>query len=79
MTFLMEGYTMQELFAYCKANGASKVMSAVLIKKKLANKCTDYEPDFVGLTIEDRYVFGWGMDYKGHWRNLTNVYAVSKE
>ena len=74
-----EGYTMQELIAYCIENGANKVMSAVLLKKILGNKCTDYEPDFVGLTIEDRYVFGWGMDYKGYWRNLTNVYAVSEE
>ena len=74
-----EGYTLQELIAYCEVKGASKVLSAVLLKKTLAKKNTDIEPDFVGLKIADRYVFGWGMDCKGCWRNLSNVYAVRKD
>ena len=74
-----EGYTMQELIAYCEAKGANKVISVVLLKKKLATKHTDYEADFIGLTTEDRYLFGWGMDYKGHWRNLSNIYAVNED
>ncbi len=73
-----EGYTLQELIAYCSAKGASKVLSAVLLKKALAKKHTEIEPDFIGLTISDRYVFGWGMDYRSYWRNLTDIYAVSK-
>ena len=73
-----EGYTMQELISYCKKKGASKVLSAVLLKKVLAKKYLDIEPNFVGLSTTDRYVFGWGMDYKGYWRNLANVYAVDK-
>ena len=32
--------------------------------------------DFVGLTVEDRYVFGGGMDYKGFLRNAAGIYAV---
>ncbi len=73
-----EGYTMQELIAYCDAKGARKVSSVVLLKKILAKKHTDNDPDIVGLEVIDRYVFGWGMDYKGYWRNLTDVYAVNE-
>ena len=73
-----EGYTMQELIAYCEAKGASKVLSVVLLKKLLTNKHTDIEPDIIGMEITDKYVFGWGMDYKGYWRNLTDVFAVSE-
>jgi len=73
-----EGYTMQELIAYCKAKGARKVLSVVLLNKILAKNHLKIEPDFVGLTTTDRYVFGWGMDYKGYWRNLSSVYAVSE-
>ena len=73
-----EGYTMQELIAYCKAKGASKVLSVVLLQKVLAKKHTEIKPDFVGLEITNRYVFGWGMDYKGYWRNLTDIFAVSE-
>ena len=32
--------------------------------------------DYVGLTCVDRYVFGYGMDYKGYWRNAPGIYAV---
>lgn len=71
-----EGITLRELIAYCKSKGASKVTSVVLLKKMLPQKFTDTEPDFIGLEIEDRYVFGCGMDYKGYWRNLHEVYAV---
>ncbi|MEJ2115332.1 MAG: hypoxanthine-guanine phosphoribosyltransferase [Gammaproteobacteria bacterium] len=73
---LDEGYTMQELIAYCETKGAKKVLSAVLLKKKISAAPTDIIPDFVGLEITDRYVFGWGMDYKGYLRNLTSIYAI---
>ncbi len=71
-----EGYTMQELIAYCKNKGACKILSAVLLKKELKDKHTSYQPDFVGMNVEDRFVIGWGMDYKGFWRNLTDIYAI---
>lgn len=74
---LDEGYTLQELIAYCEAKGAKKVLSAVLLKKKLSNTPTNVTPDFIGLEVMDRYVFGWGMDYKGYLRNLSSIYAIA--
>jgi hypoxanthine phosphoribosyltransferase len=35
--------------------------------------------DYIGLTVEDRYVFGYGMDYKGYLRNVPGIFAVSDE
>ena len=32
--------------------------------------------DFVGVTVPDRYVFGFGMDVEEAWRNLPAIYAV---
>ena len=75
---LDEGYTLQELIAYCQAKGAKKVLSAVLLKKKLSNAPTSVTPDFIGLEVTDRYVFGWGMDYKGYLRNLSSIYAIAE-
>lgn len=75
---LDEGYTMQELIAYCRAKGAKKVLSAVLLKKKLTNKPTQTDADFTGLEVTDRYVFGWGMDYKGYLRNQSCIYAIAE-
>ena len=75
---LDEGYTLQELIAYCHAKGAKKILSAVLLKKKLANVSVDIEPDFLGMEVVDRYVFGWGMDYKGYLRNQSSIYAIDE-
>ena len=32
--------------------------------------------DFVGVELPNRYVFGYGMDVRGAWRNLPAVYAA---
>ena len=31
--------------------------------------------DYCGLEVVDRYVFGFGMDYKGYWRNAPGIFA----
>jgi hypoxanthine phosphoribosyltransferase len=31
--------------------------------------------EFPGLTVPNRYVFGYGMDYKGYLRNAPGIYA----
>jgi len=36
-------------------------------------------PEFIGLSVPNRYVFGFGMDYKGYWRNLPGIYAISEQ
>lgn len=56
--------------------GATEVRTAVLARKRVARDVT-IEPDFVGLEVPDRYVFGRGMDYRGHWRNLSEIRALA--
>ena len=34
--------------------------------------------DFVGLSVPDRFVFGCGMDARGYWRNLPEIYALKE-
>ena len=71
-----EGVTLATLAADCEAAGADVVLTAVLIDKHNDRKKTDYRPDFVGLSCPDRYLFGFGMDYQGYWRNLPNICAL---
>jgi hypoxanthine phosphoribosyltransferase len=70
-----EGVTLQALLDYCAAEGAREVYAAVLVNKLHARK-TGSVPAFVGLEVVDRYVFGYGMDYKGYLRNIPGIYAV---
>lgn len=55
--------------------GAKDVKVAVLLEKpgKLAVEVT---ADFIGFTIEDKFVVGYGLDYANHYRELPFVGVV---
>ena len=76
---LDEGQTLLEIIKACEGQGAEEVLSAVLVDKKHNRK---YQPgfkaDFTALEVEDRFVFGYGMDYKGYFRNVTGIYAIKE-
>jgi hypoxanthine phosphoribosyltransferase len=74
---LDEGLTLAAILDYCRAQGAREVYSAVLVEKLHERKAEGVQPDFVGLQVEDRYVFGYGMDYHGYLRNVRGIYAVA--
>ncbi|HET7308078.1 MAG TPA: hypoxanthine-guanine phosphoribosyltransferase [Gammaproteobacteria bacterium] len=72
-----EGITLRQLVDYCREQGAANVASAVLVRKRHQRNFGGIEPDIVGLEVEDRYVFGCGLDYKNYLRNLPAIYAVN--
>lgn len=72
---LDEGLTLQAILKSCREAGAAEVHSAVLVKK-LHERNVGIEADYVGLEVEDRYVFGYGMDYKEYLRNAPGIFAV---
>lgn len=74
---LDEGLTLAAIIEYCNGQSAKAVYSAVLVEKLHDRKADDLQADYVGLQVEDRYVFGYGMDYHGYWRNLKGIYAVA--
>jgi hypoxanthine phosphoribosyltransferase len=76
---LDEGNTLQTVTDYCHRSGASRVCTAVLIEKHHDRRLPGVSADVVGLGVEDRYVFGFGMDYKGYLRNLNGIYALGPE
>ena len=74
---LDRGTTLAALQRELAALGASRVLTAVLVKKRFDRPLERPHVDFVGLETEDRYLFGCGMDYKGHWRGLPALYALA--
>jgi hypoxanthine phosphoribosyltransferase len=72
---LDEGVTMAEVIRRLRQQGAREVLSAVFADKNLG-RAKPVAADFVGVHLPNRYVFGYGMDVKGAWRNLPAVYAV---
>lgn len=73
-----EGITLDEIVKACHADGAASVTSAVLVEKRRARACA-YRPDVVGLTTADRYLMGYGLDYKSYFRNADGIYAAADQ
>jgi hypoxanthine phosphoribosyltransferase len=75
---LDEGYTARAIRDYCLAQGARRVLFAVLCEKRHGRTAPDIHADFVGVQVPDRYVFGFGMDYYEQGRNLPGIYALKE-
>ncbi len=74
---LDEGHTLDAIVDYCREQGAAEVQTAVLVDKKHNRKARPgQKADHTGLEIEDRYIFGYGLDYQGYWRNANGIYAL---
>lgn len=71
------GITLAAIINQINELGAKKVYSAVLVdkyRKRVENGLKD--ADFVGLQIEDHYIFGYGMDYNEYLRNAPGIFVV---
>ncbi len=74
---LDEGITLAAIYEHCLAHGAASIYSAVLVNKLLGHSKAIFA-DFIGLNLENRYLFGYGMDYKGYLRNAPGIYACKE-
>lgn len=72
---LDEGATLAAVRARLLAGGATAFHAAVLADKEIGRP-KPVSADFVGVRVPDRYVFGFGMDVRGQWRNLPAIYAL---
>ncbi len=75
---LDEGETLHAIKLRVMELGATKFYSAVFTDKD-NGKSKPIRADFVGLELPNRFVFGYGMDIHGAWRNLPAIYAVREK
>ncbi len=72
-----EGVSLTELVNFCHSKNALSVKAAVLLNKEKPRKHSDIvEPDYYGFAIQDKFVYGFGIDYKHYYRNAENIYFV---
>ena len=74
-----QGYTLEEVEAYCNKHGAASCSSVFLMHKLHPRKRAEIEPDYFALECGDVYVYGAGMDLNGHFRNLSSIYALPEK
>ncbi len=73
-----EGHTVEAIKKFCKAQQAASVSVVVMAVKDHPREKADTRPDYVGLTVPDRFVFGYGMDYQEKLRQLPEIYALGE-
>lgn len=74
---LDHGKTLRALDAELRRIGVAERLSAVLVVKRLARLARP-RVTVAGLAVDDVYVFGSGMDYRGYWRELGGIHAVAE-
>jgi hypoxanthine phosphoribosyltransferase len=74
-----EGHTLLSIAQECQQLGAKTVNVAVLISKKHNRKIPlPVNNIHCGFEVPDKFIFGFGLDYKGYFRNCNCVYALEK-
>jgi hypoxanthine phosphoribosyltransferase len=72
------GLTLAAIIDYCNQAGAKAVHTAVMVSKiRKREPGVNFEPNFVGLEAEDKFLFGFGLDYEEYLRNVPGIYAVN--
>ena len=66
------GLTLTYLQQILRARGPKSVKSACLLSKP-SRREVNVHVDYVGFTIEDRFVIGYGLDYAEKYRNLPYI------
>src|SRR5262245_29834487 len=73
---LDEGETLLAIRSRLYELGATEVLLAAFAVK-IRSQRPKVMADFAGIRVPDRFVFGFGMDVGGRWRNLASVRALA--
>ena len=70
------GLSMREVFRYIESRGASMVRTATFLDKPAARK-VEFRADYVGFSIDPKFVIGYGLDYAERYRNIPEIQVLS--
>lgn len=66
------GRTISKVVEHLKVKGARTVTTGVLLRK-LGRQEVEFEPDFTGFAIPDKFVVGYGLDFNDEYRHLPHI------
>ena len=69
------GLTLMYLQEILRARGPKTLRTACLLSKP-SRRQVDVKVEYVGFSIEDHFVVGYGLDYAEHYRNLPHIAVV---
>ncbi len=71
------GLTLAYLKEYLESRNPASVKIATILDKPSRRKA-DVRPDYVGFTVEDKFIVGYGLDASQRYRNLPYVSWVKE-
>lgn len=72
------GNTIDKLLKKLKAYNPADIKVATLLFKPESLKC-DIKPDYVGFSIPQKFIIGFGLDLDGLARNLPDIYILDEK
>jgi hypoxanthine phosphoribosyltransferase len=72
------GLSMKEVFRYIKLDrGAKEVRTATFLDKPAARK-VEFQADYIGFSIDPKFVIGYGLDYAEKYRNVPEIQVLEE-
>jgi hypoxanthine phosphoribosyltransferase len=71
------GLTINEIHRYIEGRGAAMVRTAAFLDKPAARR-SDFKAEYVGFSIEPKFVVGYGLDFAEKYRNIPEVQVLSE-
>ena len=68
------GYTMKEVVEYIAKKNPKSIKVCVMLDKPSRRKA-DITPDYVGFTIPDVFIVGYGLNYGDFYRNIPYIFT----
>lgn len=69
------GLTLEKLYGHILRREPRSLKICTLIDKK-ARRETSIQADYVGITLEDGFIVGYGLDFDERYRNLSDIFLV---
>ena len=71
------GLTLQYLVKWLKERNPNSLKICVFLDKRKRRKVS-FEADYVGFTIDDGFVVGYGLDFNEQYRFFSDVYVIEE-
>ncbi len=68
------GFTMKNIVDYLATKNPKSIKTCVMLDKP-SRRNVAIEPDFVGETIEDVFIVGYGLNYGDYYRNIPYIFT----
>lgn len=72
------GHTLEKLYTELEKKNPAKIMIATLLYKPDSYKGS-HKVDYVGKSIPNDFIVGYGLDYDGIGRNLPDIYTLARQ